>query len=307
MLVDIVVGFDLAISGERLLCCGCLSQLCALVCNQGPHEEEIIEAVSHCLWSTDADVLGDEFQESIESIRAAVAAQHRLRAEHFHSSETVITGYLSAGTPIPGGGTPFFPASVSLAPTAATTAAVTAANAAAVYGLNARVTAALLGVDGTLTSATYAGWATDSDAQSRAHHDVVAARRATIVDMLLQLQRRLPRCLHVGHVLLGLSRLVTGASGSTSAWVDGAMSTGRRRTRNCIDAVLDLISISSLVNARPMLAEGCYNILFSIAQDSRLSHHVLDVAQVCERRRPKSRACRRFCRVCTVAASRCAE
>jgi hypothetical protein len=47
-----------------------------------------------------------------------------------------------------------------------------------------------------------------------------------------------------------------------------------------MDAVLDLVSISSLVSRRPVLAEGCFNLLFSVLKDARLSMHVLDVAQV---------------------------
>jgi hypothetical protein len=55
---------------------------------------------------------------------------------------------------------------------------------------------------------------------------------------------------------------------------------GPRRPRSCLDAVLDLVSIASLVPRRPVLAEGCYNLLFATVNDGRLSSHVLDFAQV---------------------------
>ena len=250
-------------------------------CVQGPYEEEIIEAVADCLWSREAQELGDEFEESINAVQTAVLAQQRLRAEAFPSSETVITGLLTAATPatpIPSGtgGLSGLPPP-SHAPSAAAAAAAAATATAAVYGLRTRLTSSVLGIGGELTLGTSAGWATDADIECRLHPDVVSARRATVVEMLLRLQDRLSRVVHVGHVLLGLGPLV-GATGASSHWADHR--SGRRSARNCVDAILDLLSISSLVYRRPMLAEGCYNILFSIVKDKRLSTHVFDTAQV---------------------------
>jgi hypothetical protein len=63
----------------------------------------------------------------------------------------------------------------------------------------------MLGVGGSASEVVNAGWASNDGTLVQQHPDVVAARRCTVVEMLLQLQERLPRCVHIGHVLLGLS------------------------------------------------------------------------------------------------------
>jgi hypothetical protein len=81
-----------------------------------------------------------------------------------------------------------------------------------------------LGVGADVSEGTHAGWATAAGMEAQLHPDVVAARRCTVVEMLLQLQDRLPRCVHIGHVLLGLSAHV-----GESSRVSGVLSVPNAR------------------------------------------------------------------------------
>jgi hypothetical protein len=91
---------------------------------------------------------------------------------------------------------------------------------------------------------------------------------------LVCLQELIPKYLHVGHLLLG---------GVSSLFSRGHAPGSRDEPADvgCLHAMLGLLRLPNITVCRPVLAEGCFNVLYTLVRSESLSCRVLDVAQVC--------------------------